>query len=74
MYVFATSTCVRTHEGVPVTVRQNDPWYADDPFVKAHPDLFSETPVAVTRFNGNDSVIEAATSRPGEKRSTRRAR
>jgi hypothetical protein len=44
-------------------------WDADDPFVKAHPELFSATPIKVHR---TVAVVEQATAAPGEKRSTRR--
>lgn len=55
----AARTCVVTHNGVPVLVREGQPFDADDPIVRDIPWLFA-----------ND--VEEATARPGERRSTRR--
>ncbi|MBO0813553.1 MAG: hypothetical protein J2P30_00130 [Actinobacteria bacterium] len=41
-HVFAKTTSVVTDMGYPVTVQTGSHWLADDPLVKAHPDLFTE--------------------------------
>lgn len=71
-YVFASaSVSVRVPgETYPVPVRRGEVWYAEDPFVKAHPDLFSDDP---PRARGSEPEVEQATAAPGEKRATRRA-
>lgn len=57
--VHASRTCVVTHNGVPVLVREDEGFDRDDPMVVAFPWLF-----------GGD--VEEATARPGERRQTRR--
>lgn len=69
MYVFATSTCAVRWEGGVVRLHAGDAWPADDRFVKARGDLFAEHPTVIRRTE----VVEQATARPGEKRTTRRA-
>lgn len=67
MYVYATATTivgpgrVRIYEG--------EVWAADDPVVKAHPDLFSDTPSKLRRTA--PAPVETASAAPGEKRRTR---
>ncbi len=56
--VHASRTCIVTHNGVPLVVREDEAFDADDPVVRAFPDLFS-------------SGVEQATARPGERRQTR---
>lgn len=46
-------------------------WSADDPFVRARPDLFADEPLSVNRTG--EPPIERATARPGEKRTVRKA-
>ena len=55
----AARTCVVTHNGVPVLVREDQAFERDDPLVRDFAWLF-------------DSDVEEATARPGERRSTRR--
>ena len=71
-YVFAaTSVSVRVPgQTYPVPVRRGEVWFAEDPFVKAYPDLFSEHP---PRARGTEPEVEQASAAPGEKRTTRRA-
>lgn len=52
--------------GLIVRLIKGQVWDADDPFVKARPQLFT-APDAPIR-----SVVEQATKAPGEKRETRR--
>lgn len=50
-------------------VQRGSAWAADDPVVKAHPDLFT----AEAGANVHRSVpVEQATRAPGERRATRR--
>jgi hypothetical protein len=69
--VFAVDECVvYPKPGVRVVLHVDEPWPSDDPFVKAHPEFFSETqrdPRGTV-----DAPVETATKRPGEKRTTRR--
>lgn len=63
----------------PATVRFNgrlynvpagEPWDADDPLVRAHPDLFDTEPAKVHRTTAGP--VEQATAAPGERRTVRR--
>lgn len=66
---FARYTTNTGLPGNPMTfyVEEGDAWDADDPIVKAHPELFSDTPVTVHSSFGKRTV-EQATAAPGEKR------
>jgi hypothetical protein len=57
--VHASRTCIVTHNGVPFVVREDESFDADDPVVRAFPELFP-------------SDVEQATANPGERRQTRR--
>lgn len=56
-------------------------WPADDPYVLAHPEQFSDDPRYLMAFTevrpgylGDEDVpVETATAAPGERRTTRRA-
>jgi len=41
-HVFANTTAVLTESGFPFTVHMGSHWLADDPLVRAHPELFTE--------------------------------
>lgn len=41
--------------GSSITMRPNDVWWADDPFVLARPDLFSQTPLVVHSTAGRQA-------------------
>lgn len=70
MLKFANSTTsVRFGDAI-VRIAEGDPWYEDDPFVIARPELFSDTPGRV--YGTRSAPIEQATARPGERRATRR--
>lgn len=73
MYVHPKTTCVVAYKGERVRLNPNQTWYADDPFVKAHPGFFADDPVNVSRSSGYRPV-EQATAAPGEKRATRRSK
>jgi len=62
-YVYPNCEAVVNWQGSRVRINQTQAWRADDPFVKARPELFSPDPVRVS-----SSVPETATARPGETR------
>lgn len=43
--VYGKTECTTFHDGAKVRVHIDEAWDADDPFVKARPDLFTEAPV-----------------------------
>lgn len=71
---YANATCSVRHNGSVVRLAVGQPWAADDPFVAARPDLFSDEPEFVHRTAATGVVVEQATSAPGERRTTKRAR
>ena len=75
MYVFAkASTSVHFGGGI-VRINESQVWPADDPFVRAHPELFTDTPhLLSSTVDPRGEVrrpVEAATKAPGEKRAWR---
>lgn len=70
--VYAQSTCATQNPatGLLVSLHANEPWDADDPFVRARPDLFTDSPQLRRTVDG--PVIESATKAPGEKRAVKR--
>lgn len=70
-YVHPNCVAVVRHEGGRVRLNPADTWNADDPFVKARPDLFSSDPLDVAHSTGFDPAVERATKAPGERRMTR---
>lgn len=75
--VYATRTAVAGH----TTIVEGTHWPADDPLVKAYPDLFTDNPRFGLMFTTPpteeaapaEPPVEQATKAPGEKRTTRRA-
>ena len=67
--VHANAQCSVHFEGLIVRLMPGQPWAADDPFVKARPDLFTVDPAFVHRTT--TAPVEQATRRPGERRTTR---
>lgn len=63
--VAVSTTVIVGRQGERVVVRAGDAWAADDPFVKAHPDLFS-TDAKHARRAASD-VVEEKTANPGRK-------
>jgi hypothetical protein len=64
-----------------VQLREGEAWFADDPLVKAHADLFMDTPKIVRTTLSRREIaerdpapVEQATRAPGERRTTRRPR
>lgn len=73
MYKFCTTACVIGWHGQEIHLRANTVWPADDPFVKAHPELFADSPEIVESSTGAVyRGVEQATAAPGEKRAVRR--
>lgn len=69
MYVFCTAAALVGFKGQEIHLRANSVWRADDPFVKAHPDLFAAAPETVESSSGAIyRGVEQATASPGEKR------
>jgi hypothetical protein len=74
-FVFANQSGMRPWRGAQVNFTVGEAWHADDPFVRAHPGLFTSTPPAV---RGSAAAtppappaperVERATRRPGERR------
>ena len=74
MLMFAASTTSVRFEDRIVRLAEGDPWYADDPFVVARPDLFSDVPPMVFGSRGPTvNVVEDASARPGAKRALRKS-
>jgi len=58
-----------------VRLKAGEPWWADDPFVLANPDLFGQYPPdlrMVRGARGASVTVEQATAAPGERRGVRR--
>ncbi len=70
MYVFANCDAVAYEDGKRLQLVKDQIWDANDPFVKARPDLFSPSPKKVNRTT--PAPVEAASAAPGEKRATKR--
>lgn len=74
--VYATTTAAVPDISLGITIRvgHGEPWAGDDPFVIAHPDLFSEQcPENAVRRTVATAEIETATKAPGERRTVKRA-
>lgn len=73
-----TSRRVQLAGGMFSVVPKGSHWPADDPIVKANPDLFSPDPrfgmLYSVEPDGYDAPVEQATAAPGERRQTRRPR
>lgn len=69
-YVYANQSGVRQLDGTPVYFTINEAWRADDPFVRAYPQLFNATPPTVRGTTPAPAAerVERATRRPGERR------
>ncbi len=69
MFKFCSSSCIVGWQGQTLHLVANTVWRADDPFVKAHPGLFADSPERVETSRGVVSRgVEQATAAPGEKR------
>lgn len=66
-----------TRPGIVVRTVKGEPWDADDPFVKARPQLFDAEPPFIRTTVARKAptmAVEQATAAPGETRNTRRGR
>jgi hypothetical protein len=72
--VFATASCVTEFGGRAVHLNAGETWAADDPFVKAHPDMFGPPPQVRRTGPPPAPRVERATRAPGEKRGPSSAR
>ncbi|HWB37486.1 MAG TPA: hypothetical protein VHA75_15830 [Rugosimonospora sp.] len=69
MFVYAASDGLAQWEmGAMVTLHKGETWFADDPFVKARPDLFSSTPTYVRNTMGAEQPTPTPLSAPARKR------
>lgn len=64
-FVYCLADAVTHHGGARVRMSRGEVWDATDPFVKAHPEFFDESPPDVRR---TVAPVETATAAPGEKR------
>jgi hypothetical protein len=51
---------------------KDEAWDADDPIVKARPELFDDEPTIVRGVRKREVPVEAASAAPGEKRTRTR--
>lgn len=72
-YVYAAATCgTNNSDGLSVNLTEGEAWWADDPFVRERPDLFTDEP-SNPKHTVALPVIEQATAAPGERRNVRRS-
>lgn len=69
MLKYARATSSVGWNGGLVRLSEGDPWYADDPFVRANPSMFVDVPPKV---RSTVARVEQATAAPGEKRNVKR--
>lgn len=72
--VAVSSSIIVGRGGVRIVVRPGDAWDADDPFVIAHPDLFSTDAKDARRAPAEitEAPVERKTAAPGEKSTVKR--
>ncbi len=71
MYRFAQQSGAVQWRGAPCHFTAGEAWHEADPFVRAHPHLFGDTPPKVrgeAPADAESGRIERATRRPGERR------
>lgn len=74
VYAVTTAAIPDISLGYTVRIGHGEPWAANDPFVKAHPDLFSsDCPPNAVRRTVAEALVETATKAPGERRTVKRA-
>ena len=71
VFAAATLSTANPADGVIIAIVEGEVWAADDPFVRARPDLFTDV-APVVRRTAAPAVIEQATKAPGERRSVKR--
>ena len=72
-YALSTLSTANHANGVLIHMTEGEVWAADDPFVLARPDLFSDSPPVIRRTAPAPAPIEAATKAPGERRGVKRS-
>ena len=72
VYALTTGTVVNPATGLKVRLTELEPWDANDPFVQARPDLFSDAPKTVRRTTQAPAPVEAATKAPGARKAVKR--
>ena len=72
VYANTNGTVLNPATGMKIRLVELEPWDADDPFVKARPDLFSDAPRTVRRTVPASAPIEAATKAPGARKAVKR--
>jgi len=70
--VYAISTSTVGLGGQLARIVVGEPWDADDPVVKAHPDLFEKKPRMARTSKMATPWVETATAVPGASRNARR--
>jgi hypothetical protein len=69
MFKFCSASAIVGWQGQTLHLRAGSVWEADDPFVRAHPEMFSDAPEVMETSSGVvHRGVEQATARPGEKR------
>jgi len=69
LIVYAAATCAsRNPDGTRVRMTAGEAWWADDPFVVAHPELFVAAPPVIRGTTRQQRPVETATAVPGFKR------
>lgn len=76
--VFATHTgVIADSHGLPYRIQGGQPWDAEDPLVRQHPNCFTTTPLPQFVSNtkpGASAIVEKTTQEPGELRLSGRGR
>lgn len=69
MFKFCSSSALIGWNGQTFHLRAGSVWSADDPLVKANPDMFSDAPEVLETSTGvKYRPVERATAAPGERR------
>ena len=72
VFALASLSTTDPNTGLIVRIVEGEPWAAEDPFVRARPELFAAAPERIRRTVPAAPVVEKATKAPGEKRTTKR--
>jgi len=59
--------------GTLIFLVEGEVWAADDPFVVARPDLFTDSPPVIRRTAPAPAPVETASKAPGERRNAKRS-
>ena len=72
-YAASTLSTADPATGLILHLIEGEVWASDDPFVRARPDLFCDSPPVIRRTAPALAPIEAATKAPGERRNVKRS-